>query len=1197
MIDLQGVARQLRLTVEQLRIAADLLQQGYHPAFIERYRADETGGLSRHALWTLKMEIDRKQRLEGARQKAKDQLPRDAELDEEGVEYLQRSTTEVEMEAALRAYRARRALHQSQERDGQAGQLLEMLISYDGPAIDDLTLWVAERLGVDRSGGEQALQATSRLIGTLVQCDTPLIERLRRAIQRKAKVRIELLDASHEESTEKAATEKAKVAAPKVTAAAHLQAATDTTATTSDTEASNQQTVAPDSPIVGDVGAAESAVSHLPEAVGQEADVAGTVEAAASVTAHVAEVSDHVAQTEGEEEGHLEAEHHHDDAEHHDDDEDVEEEASSGAGSKGGKSRKGGKLTPRQRRRRWLMAMLQPMKSIKRPLTQLTSFQHLMLGRGRRSQLVKMHLDYDVQSLVPMARDAFVGDKHPLSKWFEESVSTALESSSRSRIEADAIADLEEIAQERLLEGAADQLRQHLMRRPVRGHRIMLVDTVGPKLSSVVVIDAHGDILAVEELPCSAQPEIVNQNVVKLGELAHKHRVTLVALTNGPARRFLVLTVRELMKQSENSGLRWTMADRSGAEAYAAGKIGLKELSAHNRRDRAAIWIARSLQNPLAEMLKVDMNRMRLGSYQRELPQEPLRRLLHDVIADCVCSRGIDTHHASVHELQFVPGVHEAEARQIADLASSGKLESRQQLKNAINDWPELQSRQALGWLRVFGSEQALDATAIHPDDYRLAQRLIDNTELSAPANAPEGWKKRVVAAPVPPSDPQPVVADAVGDASDTALGEPTEEASAEAVAADTTNAAVESMASSDSSHDEAGAEAAVAEPVSGPSESGVMDPAEMSFKPAAAAEPAPSIKPEYPEEVETQLKPALTLDVEKLARGWQVGRGKLKWIAHCLADPFEDPRLAETPVPMRTDMPTLESLQPGMCVWAVVVGVADFGAFVELSPDCNGLIHISRLSSGYIEDTHQCVQVGDLLLTWVVSKDEKKNRVALTALSPAQRAEIEAASQERRQREAAEQNRGSGPRRDRGNAGRGGPGTGVPREANAPADAASGGGRPAGGRDRGGRDRSDGGQQGGQSGRSQGRGQGAPAGQSHSGSGRGQDRGRGGGRGPGGRGGRDRSDHERPAKSVVVTSKKPVAPISEAMKEGDEPLRSFSDLLQFYEAKRTVGPETAPQNAEPVEIKVEVASEQPTHAEQQVEHIAEQPAAPEDHI
>ena len=218
------------------------------------------------------------------------------------------------------------------------------------------------------------------------------------------------------------------------------------------------------------------------------------------------------------------------------------------------------------------------------------------------------------------------------------------------------------------------------------------------------------------------------------------------------------------------------------------------------------------------------------------------------------------------------------------------------------------------------------------------------------------------------------------------------------------------------------------------------------------------------------------------------------------------------------------------------------------------GLIHISRLSMNFIEDPHQCVQVGDLLMTWVVNVDTKKNRVALTALSPAQRADAAAANEERRaqiEQERSAQRGGprggppgrpgqarrtdSAPQRTGGSAGGR---TGQPAGASHGGGGHGGGGHGSGGHGGGGH----GGGQGGRSGRPE-----------RGGGGRDRD----GSRGRGGRRGGDEGG--RPAKSVVVTSKKPVAPISQAMKQGEEPLRSFSDLMQYYESNRS------PKSSEPV--------------------------------
>ncbi|MEZ6152497.1 MAG: S1 RNA-binding domain-containing protein [Pirellulaceae bacterium] len=1233
MIDLSGVARHLRLSVEQLRVAADLLEQGYQPGFIERYRADETGNLPPATLWLLKLEIDRQVRLQASRERAASQLPKDAELDAEGGKFLQRATTEVEIEVALRTFRSRRQLSQNQESDKQASVLLEKLIEYQGPAIDDLTAWSAEQLSIEPDAAELALQHAGRLVGMLMHSDSNLNELLRRTIQRLAQVRVELCDptqADADEPTADVASESndgtGEQGSHEGLDAQHVPAQQptetnpvavvqqgeqqDTPPRPEETrpeetrpeetrleetrleetraELPTSQASAGSQPIsepavaapVASVTVANETVAIEPAA--GELDAQAVVEDA-SVVSVATENS--AASTNAASEA-APAELLFSSAET----KKTEKKIGKPTGKKKDDKSKANKparkpvakMTPRQRRRRWLIAMLQPMKSLKCPLSKLSSYQHLMLGRGRRSQLVKTELAYDRQRLVALARDTFVTEQHPLATWFAKMAEEALEHSLRAKCENDAVTDLEEIAADRLLVHSVDQLRQSLLQRPVRGHCILVIDAVGPKAAAVAVVGPTGDVLAIDEIPCSASAGIVNQNVVRLGELVHQHRVSLVALTNGPARRFLVLSLRELMKQSSDSSLRWTMADRSGADAYAVSRSALKELASHNRRHRAAIWVGRSLQDPLSELLKVDVNRLRLGSYQRELPQEPLKQLVRETIADCVFLRGIDVRKANADQLQCVTGVSTTQAQQIVTWAAQPEgTHSRKSLSESVTGWAEQDRRQAIGLLRVYGSEQPLDASIIHPDDYRLAERLIENTELTLPPNAPPDWTPLAGDQPKAASD-----AGSVGSANVTQSADPSADEGATDLLApqsDRSEEQKDSLPAADSVVDAEGVgvadngvveeSVAVADGTSENSANAIQEPQvddsqqtttelvkteldtteqvetdtdavqQSTPDPAGAgaergplkgwtekssggAQP-PTVPAEFSEDV-TVASVALpdSVDVEKLARSWQVGREKLRQVASCLHAPFADPRLQHPPVPMMRDMPTLGNLQPGECVWAVVIGVADFGAFVELAPECSGLIHISRLSSHFIEDPHQAVQVGDLVLAWVVSVDEKKNRVALTALSPAQRAAAAALEAERKSEREGQRHRSSG------GGGRGGSSHSGERTGAVGSSASSGSGRGSARSDaRGGDGR-----------------RGAPGGGGSGGRSRGsQPGGRGDGRGDGR--GRGRPTH---TKTVVVTSKKPKANITAAMKEGEEPLRSFSDLMQFYESKRS---------------------------------------------
>lgn len=1236
MIDLSSIARKLQLSVEQIRIAADLLQQGYQPAFIQQYRADESGRLPREALWTLKLEIDRQQRLANAKVRLASQLPKDADLDDEAKKFIEQADTEVDIETALRAFRARRGLSTSQQPESRAGELLEKLVAYSGPHIEDLPAWVAEQLSVDAETATDTLTQTQRMIGTMLLCDTGLTKELRTLVQRRAQIRVELCDSNKPEPEDAQAPASAAAAAdapaasaegdtPAENAAADSDATESQVAETASVTASEADSAPASSPASEPAAPVETTVSSEPTAEPEPA--AATDEPVAAETTTAAEVPTTEPSAAMEAAAATEAEIASAETTAPSTDATPDSDASQTPTPEGGtiaadwpkaggkkakaaaklakkaskkdsKSKQLAKLTPRQRRRRWLIAMINPMKSLKKPLGKLSAYQLLMLGRGRRSQIVETHLQYDLKALVPLARDRFVAKDHPLSRWFSATVESALDGGVRSKIESDAISELEERGTESLLTKSVEGLRKTLLQRPVRGHRIMVVDTVGPKVAAVAIVDQAGNVLATDEIPCSALAETVTQNVTRLGELAHKYRVTLIALTNGPARRFLVHTLRELVNQSAASGLRWTMADRSGADAYAAGRVSLRELSAFNRRDRAAIWVARSLQDPLTQYLKVGINRLRLGSFQRELPQEPLKKLVRETIADCVAVRGVDVHSASVAQLLCVPGLHDDQAQQIATLAAQGKIESRSQLLQCIEGWTESQSRQAIGMLRVFGSEQTFDATAIHPDDYKLASRIVEGTELEAPPAAPEGWEK-----PTPISEEEAsnnAAADHKAESEPAEGDEPTAETeppAEETVAEDT--ASVDSSTQDDSTESSASEAAsaqqpAVAEPAAeaptaetpaapqsaeAPTEGATAEQTTESIAAETAGEAAQSSdapteagpveanqpKPEYSEDVKSAEKVKLPIDVEKLARGWQVGRERLLSIAHALHDPFADPRLSRSPVPMLVEMPTMQNLSPGQCLWAVVVGVADFGAFVELGPDCGGLIHISRLFDRYVEDPHEVVQVGDLVMTWVVTVDEKKGRVALTALSPEQTAASAAANG---------QHQGRGERRPTGGGPRGGAGRGDSRGGQNRGSQA-GGGRTGAGGNRGGKPSGD---------RAGGRASG--------------NRGPGGNRG----GGRDRNRSRGPSKPVIVTSKKPKDPITSAMKEGEDPLRSFSDLLQFYEAKRTddvpppkaksVGNQDLPEKAKIVTPTAQPPAEVEVTSEPETAPASEKPAS-----
>jgi predicted RNA-binding protein with RPS1 domain len=519
----------------------------------------------------------------------------------------------------------------------------------------------------------------------------------------------------------------------------------------------------------------------------------------------------------------------------------------------------------------------------------------------------------------------------------------------------------------------------------------------------------------------------------------------------------------------------------------------------------------------------------------------------------------------------------------IAEAIDSSRRKSLFASREAIAELEEwesvIQSRQAIPFLRVFGSEEVLDGTLVHPEDYALARKLAKSLEIELPPNSPPGYsppKFDTESEPSKPaqlteveSQPQPPAVEdfssAENEAPEFQVGEAeategaTEEAkqtetsaaeAAETAAIDTETspgAIAETETAGDGDQDaevavESDAEQSVTAELGGQSDpaaatevepdSSTSDPTDAGKASTAVAAPEihPSVKRPIPEKAK----------IDKCVKEWQIGSNRANQIVHWLCDPFGDSDASGTPPAVLSYMPATKELKPGDPVIGVVVSVMPFGVFVELAPDCSGLIHVSRISESFVEDLHEAVQVGDVVTAWVIGTDEKRRRVALSAISPERAQELEEQRHARSDRGRFRDTRQTrpGPRGDK----RG---------------QTSGGDRSQGGRESAGKAAA------GAAGRG---GRGKPQGKSNDGR---RDRGRQGGRGQGGgrdrgRGGRGR---ERKPESYRVESKEEVKPISEEMQQGKEPMRTFGDLAQFFGKPETADKPTADQAAgKPIE-------------------------------
>ncbi|MCY2997516.1 MAG: S1 RNA-binding domain-containing protein [Planctomycetota bacterium] len=1120
MKDLPAIARYMRLPEEQLRFPVELFHQGFEPNYLATYRPDELGGLDAKTLARLKRSVVYESNLSDHKDQIVIGLQKDGHFNDAVADALVQCTSISQVDAIAKNLRGKKTAKAFADSDPNIEKVGQAILLYRGDNIQDFQAWVQTQTGLDPQEADLLIPKVKRWLQLLLSEDAQLMLSLQRTLLKNAVVSVKVLP-EPSQTTNQPADDLPATQLP--------ADPTSTVASTAGPETAGTETAALEPLAI--------------EAPSTEAPSGSSVDASAEPPAEplspTLESPEAIASFKSDRKKPREIR---------------------------TKSLSDKQLSPRQRRRRWLRGILESYSKLRKPVRDLTPFQVLMLSRGLRSQIIQLQFQIDSKHLVQLCRDSLCPGRHPMHPLLMEVADTGLKEFLLPRLQQDVLAILEEDANQALIESAVEHLETVMLQRPVRGHRILMIDAVGQKTAAVSIVDAQGNLLMTGDIVCnSSKPDVVSQNVAQLGQWVHEHQVTLVALTNGHARRYLVHSVAELMKQSAEGSLFWTFADRQGADAFCTSRNSLVELPKISRRHRAAVWLAWKLQDPLRQILKIEPARLRLGSYQRELPQAELEAALQEAISSAITKAGVDMYHADVEVLKRIPGMDDATAKRLVEERPKGNLNDRDALGKLLKEsLSESRARQAIGFLRVYQSNNTLDGTIIHPEDYRLAERLVEHAQLPAPASAPEGWSKpdyekiaaaiaaaQSMALDAPSSElveafgfdshadeinPNFGVIDSQSDASQTQADTQDPVVEPDAVATPTiqaseTTATTETPVAPESSPTPENPEATE---VPAALEDSVQTPAPNEPTPGATRTPVSM--PEIPEK--PMERPALAIDADKLARSWQVGRSKLLSVSRALQFPFADGRDFQYPVPLRSYVPTMERLEPGSMLSALVIGIANFGVFVELGPDCTGLVHISQLGPSFIEDAHQFVQVGDVIPVWVLHTDDKKKRVALTTRAPGSEIESNLRDSDNPRQQNDSRNR---PDRQASPQDRRGPGR---------PNAAGGSAQPRGDRPNNNRPDNRG---------SDNRGA-RPSGDSR-GSYRKPDSNR---RSNSGQG-YSETGEGRSNRQVKISRPVPEKPITEAMQQGKEPLRSFGDLMQYLKKGPTT-PETPPPSSSPAD-------------------------------
>lgn len=502
----------------------------------------------------------------------------------------------------------------------------------------------------------------------------------------------------------------------------------------------------------------------------------------------------------------------------------------------------------------------------KEPLSKVPSHRVLAINRGEREEFLQVAVIADPEPVLSWLNKNYVKENSITTDLVKRAVADAYKRLIAPAIERELRGELTEKASEQAIVVFSKNLRSLLLQPPVRGKMVLGVDPAYRTGCKWAVVDQTGKLLQVGVVYPTPPQQKLREAKDVFTRLIEEYEIEVIAIGNGTASRETEQFVAGLIQKLKKPGLAYVIVNEAGASVYSASKLAIKEFPDLDVSQRSAVSIARRLQDPLAELVKIEPKAVGVGQYQHDVPPKRLDESLSNVVESAVNHVGVDLNTASAPLLSYVSGINASVAENIVSYREeTGVIENRRQLSAVPRLGPKT-FEQCAGFLRISGGENPLDATPIHPESYDLTYQLLE----------------------------------LVG-ASVNEIGTPS-------------------------------------------------------------------------------LRSKLTqLDIEKTAEELGAGVPTLKDIIEALLRPGRDPR-EDLPKPVfMTDVLSIEDIKSGMELKGVVRNVVDFGAFVDIGVENDGLVHISELSHDYVKNPLDVVSVGDVVTVRVLSVDIQRGRISLS--------------------------------------------------------------------------------------------------------------------------------------------------------------------------------------------------------------------------
>lgn len=553
------------------------------------------------------------------------------------------------------------------------------------------------------------------------------------------------------------------------------------------------------------------------------------------------------------------------------------------------------------------------------PISKIAGHRILALNRGEHEKILIVKINAPEERILRYLEKQVITKENTITNdILKESIEDSYKRLIAPAIEREIRNNLTEKAEDGAIKIFGKNLEQLLMQPPISGRVVLGWDPAFRTGCKLAVVDSTGKVLdTIVVYPTEPQNKVEETKQILKG-LIEKHNISLISVGNGTASRESELVIVELLKEIHRP-IQYVIVNEAGASVYSASKLATEEFPNFDVGQRSAASIARRLQDPLAELVKIDPKSIGVGQYQHDMNQKKLSEALEGVVEDCVNKVGVDLNTASAALLEYVSGITKTIAKNIVSYREEyGRFQNRNQLLKVPKLGPKA-FEQCAGFLRILNGENPLDATSVHPESYKAAEDLLQKLGLTI-----EDVKKAQI------------------ETSKQKETKKEKKKKNEKIAIKSKNTAFGQ---------------ALLEAI----ETNEIEQNQEEQQIGSSS-------------IGKRIK-----DKQKLAQELQIGVETLTDIIKELEKPGRDPR-DEMPKPiLRTDVLEMKDLKEGMILKGTVRNVIDFGIFVDIGVHQDGLVHISQITNKFIKHPLEVVSVGDIVEVKVMSVDIKKKRIQLT--------------------------------------------------------------------------------------------------------------------------------------------------------------------------------------------------------------------------